>query len=126
MDYEIKINRINDAVEMLDEKEAYYQLEKVNGVNFDIMFINKIINAEIENSKNKEKDAKNVKNDIEKSILELNNMEKNKINEIETTITDTIKKVDGARIEKIKNLEEIRIEIAYKKRIGYRNKNFRE
>ena len=126
MDNEIKINRINDAVEMLDEKEAYYQLEKVNGVNFDIMFINKIINAEIENSKNKEKDAKNVKNDIEKSILELNNMEKNKINEIETTITDTIKKVDGARIEKIKNLEEIRIEIAYKKRIGYRNKNFRE
>ena len=126
MDYEIKINRINDAIEMLDEKEAYYQLEKVNGVNFDIMFINKMINAEIENSKNKEKDAKNVKNDIEKSILELNNMEKNKINEIETTITDTIKKVDGARIEKIKNLEEIRIEIAYKKRIGYRNKNFRE
>ena len=126
MDYEIKINRINGAIEMLDEKEAYYQLEKLNGVNFDIMFINKIINAEIENSKNKEKDAKNVKNDIEKSILELNNMEKNKINEIETTITDTIKKVDGARIEKIKNLEEIRIEIAYKKRIGYRNKNFRE
>ena len=126
MDYEIKINRINDAIEMLDEKEAYYQLEKVNGVNFDIMFINKIINAEIEKSKNKEKDAKNVKNDIEKPILELNNMEKNKINKIKTIITDTIKKVNGARIEEIKNLEEIRIEIAYKKRIGYRNKNFRE
>ena len=90
------------------------------------MFINKIINAEIEKSKNKEKDAKNVKNDIEKSILELNNMEKNKINKIKTIITDTIKKVDGARIEEIKNLEEIRIEIAYKKRIGYRNKKFSE
>ena len=126
MDYEIKINRINGAIEMLDEKEAYYQLEKLNGVNFDIMFINKIINAEIEKSKNKEKDAKNVKNDIEKPILELNNMEKNKINKIKTIITDTIKKVNGARIEEIKNLEEIRIEIAYKKRIGYRNKNFRE
>ena len=126
MDYEIKINRINAAIEMLDEKEAYYQLEKLNGVNFDTMFINKIINAEIEKSKNKEKDAKNVKNDIEKPILELNNMEKNKINKIKTIITDTIKKVDGARIEEIKNLEEIRIEIAYKKRIGYRNKNFRE
>ena len=126
MDYEIKINRINDAIEMLDEKEVYYQLEKLNGVNFDIMFINKIINAEIEKSKNKEKDAKNVKNDIEKPILELNNMEKNKINKIKTIITDTIKKVNGARIEEIKNLEEIRIEIAYKKRIGYRNKNFRE
>ena len=24
MDYEIKINRINGAIEMLDEKEAYY------------------------------------------------------------------------------------------------------
>ena len=126
MDYEIKINKINGAIEMLDEKEAYYQLEKLNGVNFDIMFINKIINAEIEKSKNKEKDAKNVKNDIEKPILELNNMEKNKINKIKTIITDTIKKVNGARIEEIKNLEEIRIEIAYKKRIGYRNKNFRE
>ena len=126
MDYEIKINRINGAIEMLDEKEAYYQLEKLNGVNFDIMFINKIINAEIEKSKNKEKDAKNVKSDIEKPILELNNMEKNKINKIKTIITDTIKKVNGARIEEIKNLEEIRIEIAYKKRIGYRNKNFRE
>ena len=90
------------------------------------MFINKIINAEIEKSKNKEKDAKNVKNDIEKSILESNNMEKNKINKIKTIITDTIKKVDGARIEEIKNLEEIRIEIAYKKRIGYRNKKFSE
>ena len=90
------------------------------------MFINKIINAEIEKSKNKEKDAKNVKNDIEKSILELNNMEKNKINKIKAIITDTIKKVDGARIEEIKNLEEIRIEIAYKKRIGYRNKKFSE
>ena len=90
------------------------------------MFINKIINAEIEKSKNKEKDAKNVKNDIEKPILELNNMEKNKINKIKTIITDTIKKVNGARIEEIKNLEEIRIEIASKKRIGYRNKNFRE
>ena len=90
------------------------------------MFINKIINAEIEKSKNKEKDAKNVKNDIEKPILELNNMEKNKINKIKTIITDTIKKVNGARIEEIKNLEEIRIEIAYKKRIGYRNKKFSE
>ena len=40
MDYEIKINKINttnDAIEMLDEKKAYYQLEKLNDVNFDIM-----------------------------------------------------------------------------------------
>ena len=62
-------------------------------MNFDIMFINKIINAEIEKSKNKEKDAKNVKSDIEKPILELNNMEKNKINKIKTIITDTIKRL---------------------------------
>ena len=64
MDYEIKINKINkmnDAIEMLAEKEAYYWLEKLNGVNFDIVCIN---------------DANNVIKDIEKSILELENMEK--------------------------------------------------
>ena len=64
MDYEIKINKINkmnDAIEMLDEKEAYYWLEKLNGVNFGIVCIN---------------DANNVIKDIEKSILELENMEK--------------------------------------------------
>ena len=64
--------------------------------------------------------------DIEKSILELENMEKNKVNEIKTIINDTIKKLDVARMEEIKNVEEIRIEIAYKKRIGYRNENVRK
>ena len=64
MDYEIKINKINkmnDTIEMLDEKEAYYWFEKLNGVNFGIVCIN---------------DANNVIKDIEKSILELENMEK--------------------------------------------------
>ena len=32
MDYEIKINKINDGIEMLDEKKAYYWLEKLNDV----------------------------------------------------------------------------------------------
>ena len=81
MDYEInKTNKINDAIEMLDEKKAYYQLEKLYDVNFDIMRTNKIFNAEIEKLKNKENYVKNVINNIEKSILELKNMEKNKIN----------------------------------------------
>ena len=53
-------------------------------------------------------------------------MEKNKVNEIKTIINDTIKKLDVARMEEIKNVEEIRIEIAYKKRIGYRNENVRK
>ena len=64
MDCEIKINKINkinDAIEMLDEKEAYCWLEKLNGVNFGIVCIN---------------DANNVIKDIEKSILELENMKK--------------------------------------------------
>ena len=43
-------------------------------------------------------------------------MEKNKINTIKTIINDAIKKLDAARIAKIKNLENIRIEIAYKKK----------
>ena len=43
-------------------------------------------------------------------------MEKNKINKIKTTKNDTLKMLDAARMEKIKNLEEIRIEIAYKKK----------
>ena len=60
-----KINKINDAVEMLDKKKAYCWLEKLNDVNFDIMCINKIFNAEIETLKNKENDAKNVIKDIE-------------------------------------------------------------
>ena len=55
--------------------------------------------------------------DIEKSILELENMEKNKVNKIKTIINDTIKKLDAARMEEIKNVEEIRIEIAYKKEL---------
>ena len=45
MDYETeinKINNINNAIEMLDKKKAYYQLEKLNDLNFDIMFIKKI------------------------------------------------------------------------------------
>ena len=43
-------------------------------------------------------------------------MEKNKINTIKTIINDAIKKLDAARIAEIKNLENIRIEIAYKKK----------
>ena len=43
-------------------------------------------------------------------------MEKNKINTIKIIINDAIKKLDAARIAKIKNLENIRIEIAYKKK----------
>ena len=54
MDYEIKINKINkinDAIEMFDETKAYYWLEKLSNVNFDIMSIDKILNAEIEQLK---------------------------------------------------------------------------
>ena len=43
-------------------------------------------------------------------------MKKNKINKIKTIINDTIKKFDAARMKEISNLEEIRIEIAYKKK----------
>ena len=32
MDYEIKINKINDGTEIFDEKKAYYWLEKLNYV----------------------------------------------------------------------------------------------
>ena len=52
MDYEIEINetnKINDAIEMLDEKKAYCWLEKLNDMNFDIMCMNKIFNAGTEN-----------------------------------------------------------------------------
>ena len=76
MDYQIEINKINDAIKMRDEEKAYYWLEKLNDMNFDIMCINKIFDAEIEELKNKENDAKNVIKGIEKSILELENMEK--------------------------------------------------
>ena len=55
--------------------------------------------------------------DIEKLILELENMEKNKMNKIKTIMNDTIKQLDVARMEEIKNLEEIRIEIAHKKKV---------
>ena len=55
MDYEIEINKINDAIEMLDDKKAYYWLEKLNDVNFDIMCINKIFDAEIEKLKKQRK-----------------------------------------------------------------------
>ena len=54
MDYEIKINKINkinDAIEMFDETNAYYWLEKLSDVNFDIMSINKILNTEIKQLK---------------------------------------------------------------------------
>ena len=50
---------------MLDEKKAYYWLEKLNDVNFDIMCMNKIFDVETEKLKNKENDAKNVIKDIE-------------------------------------------------------------
>ena len=43
-------------------------------------------------------------------------MEKNKINKIKTIINDTVKKLDAARMEEIKNLEKMGIEIAYKKK----------
>ena len=118
MDYETEINKINDAIEMLHEKKAYYWLEKLNDVNFDIMCANKIFDSEIEKLKNKENDAKNVIKDIEKSILELENMEKNKINNIKTIINGTIKKFNEARIDEIKNFEEISIR--------YRNENVRK
>ena len=55
--------------------------------------------------------------DIEKSILELQNMEKNKMNKIKTIMNDTIKRLDVARMEEIRNLEEIRTEIAHKKKV---------
>ena len=79
VNYEIeinKLNKINDAIEMLDEKKAYYWLEKLNDVNFYIMCINKIFDAEREKLKNKENNAENVIKDRENSILELENMEK--------------------------------------------------
>ena len=44
---------------MLDNKKTYYWLEKLNNMNFDIMYIDKIFDAE-----------------IEKSILELEDMGK--------------------------------------------------
>ena len=118
MDYETEINKINDAIEILDEKKVYYWLEKLNDVNFDIMCVNEIFDSEIEKLKNKENDAKNVIKDIEKSILELENMEKNKINKIKTIINGTIKKFNEARIDEIKNFEEISIR--------YRNENVRK
>ena len=43
-------------------------------------------------------------------------MENSKVNKIKTIINDTIKKLDAARMDEIKNLEEIRIEIAYTKK----------
>ena len=61
---------------MLDEEKAYYWLEKLNDVTWDIMCINKIFGAEIEKLKNKENEAKNVIKDVEKPILELQSMEK--------------------------------------------------
>ena len=68
MEWEIKINKINkinDAIEMLDEKKAYYWLEKLNDVNFDIKCMNKIFDVETGKLRNKENDAKNVIKDIE-------------------------------------------------------------
>ena len=43
-------------------------------------------------------------------------MEKNKINKIKITISNTIKNLDAARMKEIKNLENIRIEIVYTKK----------
>ena len=58
-------------------------------------------------------------NDIEKSMLELEDMEKNKINQIKIMINNTIKKLEAVRMEEIKNLEEIMIEMEYaKKKVG--------
>ena len=62
---------------------------------------------------------KKVINDIEKSMLELEDMEKNKINLIKIMINNTIKKLEAVRMEEIKNLEEIMIEMVYaKKKVG--------
>ena len=62
---------------------------------------------------------KKVINDIEKSMLELEDMEKNKINQIKIMINNTIKKLEAVRMEEIKNLEEIMIEMEYaKKKVG--------
>ena len=56
MSYEInlglqgnKINRVNSAVEMADEKKTYYWLEKLNDVT--LICINKILGAEIKKIK---------------------------------------------------------------------------
>ena len=58
-------------------------------------------------------------NDIEKSMLELEDIEKNKINQIKIMINNTIKKLEAVRMEEIKNLEEIMIEMVYaKKKVG--------
>ena len=62
---------------------------------------------------------KKVINDIEKSMLELEDMEKNKINQIKIMINNTIIKLEAVRMEEIKNLEEIMIEMVYaKKKVG--------
>ena len=111
-----KINRINGAIEMLQEKK-YYLLEKLNDVNFDIMCINKIFDAKIEKLENKENDVKNLIKGLEKSILELEDMEKNKINKMKIIRNNTIKKLDAARMEELKNLEKIRVETVYTNRI---------
>ena len=83
MNYEIslgpqsnKINIINNEIKTLDEKKTYHWLEKLNDVTFDIMWINKTFGAEIEKLKDKESKAKNGIKNTEKSILELENMEK--------------------------------------------------
>ena len=75
MDCKIDINKVNDETEMFHEKKAYYWLEKLSDVNFD-MCINKIFNAEIEKLENKENDAKNMIKDIEKSIREFEHIDK--------------------------------------------------
>ena len=85
MNYEVnlgpqsnKIDIINNDIETLDEKKTYHQLEKLNDVTFDRMWINKTFGAEIEKLKDNENKTKNGIKSTEKSILELENMEKNK------------------------------------------------
>ena len=73
-----KINIINNDIETLDEKKTYHWFEKLNDVTFDRMWINKTFGAEIEKLKDNEYKTKNGIKDTEKSILELENMEKNK------------------------------------------------
>ena len=36
MDCKIDINKVNDETEMFHEKKAYYWLEKLSDVNFDV------------------------------------------------------------------------------------------
>ena len=90
-------------------------------MNFDIMHTNKIFNAEIEKLKNKENYVKNVINNIEKSILELKNMEKNKINKGHDKVAWCSKNGGNKEFGRNKHRNSLQ-----KEKIGYRNENVRK